>query len=101
MASSRAGKTFSIDPNEYTSEVPRRSRRADPAWLKFYTLCIEMIGWAKEGFGPGGHDAIMPSEGQSYQLDEHVPNDDPKYQRLHSKSLVVLWDPLRLNWWVN
>nr|AFR91944.1 DNA cytosine-5-methyltransferase 3 [Patiria pectinifera] len=64
MASTRAGKNFSSDATQYKTEVPKRSRRSDPAWQKFYELCNEMIGWAKDGFEPGGKDAIMPDEGE-------------------------------------
>ncbi|XP_022092554.1 DNA (cytosine-5)-methyltransferase 3A-like isoform X2 [Acanthaster planci] len=62
LASTRAGKTYSNDPAQYRTEVPKHSRHSNPAWQKFYELCTDMIGWAKEGFEPGGQDAIMPSE---------------------------------------
>ena len=63
LASKRAVKAFSADPNPFLVDQPKNSRHYSTAWMAFMNLCDEMISWASEGFEPSGPEGIEPTQG--------------------------------------
>ncbi|XP_071804547.1 DNA (cytosine-5)-methyltransferase 3A-like isoform X2 [Asterias amurensis] len=62
LASKRAVKAFSADPNPFLVDQPKNSRHYSTAWMAFMNLCDEMISWASEGFQPSGPEGIKPTQ---------------------------------------